>query len=47
MILYSASDPERGMELGRATLHSEIHCIVYHCDAVWIGTEAGDITVFR
>ena len=25
MILYSASDPERGTELGRATLHSEIH----------------------
>ncbi len=47
MILYSASDPERGTELGRATLHSEIHYIVYHCDAVWIGTESGDVAVFR
>ena len=47
IILYSASDPERGIELGRATLRSEIHTIVYHCDAVWVGTESGDVTVFR
>ena len=47
IILYSASDPERGIELGRATLRSEIQTIVYHCDAVWVGTESGDVTVFR
>ena len=47
IILYSASDPERGTELGRATLRSDIDTIVYHCDAVWVGAESGDVTVFR
>ncbi|TRY79106.1 hypothetical protein TCAL_02839 [Tigriopus californicus] len=47
IILYSASDPERGHEIGRASLPAEVMCIQYHCEAVWVGLASGSMAVFR
>lgn len=47
IILYSASDPERGVEIGRATLPAHISCIQYHCDSVWVGLSSGSLAVFK
>eukprot|EP00095_Tigriopus_kingsejongensis_P003352 maker-scaffold787_size97196-snap-gene-0.12 protein:Tk03352 transcript:maker-scaffold787_size97196-snap-gene-0.12-mRNA-1 annotation:"rho guanine nucleotide exchange factor 10" len=47
IILYSASDPERGHEIGRASLPSEVVSIQYHCEAVWVGLASGSLAVFR
>ena len=33
--------------MGRATLPSEVICIHYHCDAVWVGLSSGTLAVFR
>ena len=33
--------------MGSANLPSEIMCMRYHCDAVWVGLASGAIAVFR
>lgn len=47
IIIYSANDPERGTQLGSATLPTEVMCMRYHCDAVWVGLSSGTLAVFR
>ena len=47
MILYSANDPERGTQLGSVILPADVMCMIYHCDAVWVGLTSGTLAVFR
>ncbi len=48
VLVYSASDPERGVEVGRSCrLPASIASVAHHCDAVWVGLTSGQLAVFR
>ena len=47
LIIYSANDPERGIQLGSTTLLADVMCMRYHCEAVWVGLTSGMLVVFR
>jgi len=47
IIIYSASDPEKGTELARAILPAAPRSLAHHCDAVWAGTDGGQLVCFR
>ncbi len=50
IVVYSASDPERGTEVARSPpsgLPSGIASMAHHCDAVWVGLASGQLAVYR
>ena len=50
LVVYAASDPDRGTELGRTCkLPSGSSCssLAHHCDALWAGTTSGHLAAFR
>lgn len=47
ILVYSASDPERGRILGVADTPTEILSMTFHAEAVWVGLASGTIAVFR
>lgn len=47
ILIFSASDPEKGRILGTADLPQEILSMTFHAEAVWVGLSEGQIAVFR
>ena len=47
ILLYSASNPERGSEAGRVTLTVSASCLVHHGGKVYAGLDNGTVAVFR
>jgi len=47
ILLYAASDPEKGFEVGRIVLPVDPSCQIYHCGKVFVGLVNGSVSVFR
>ena len=47
ILFYSATDPERGTEMGRLMLPADVVSMVYHHGQVWVGLTNGTVAVFR
>ena len=44
---YSASEPERGCEMGRLVVPGDIVSLVQHCGQVWVGLQTGSLVIIR
>ena len=47
ILFYSAADPERGTELGRAVVSADIVSMAHSCGQVWVGLSSGALAIFR
>ena len=47
ILLYSASHPERGSEVGRVSLAKSASCLVQHGGKVYAGLDNGTVSIFR
>ena len=47
ILFYSASEPERGCELGRLVVPGDIASLVQHCGQVWVGLQTGSLVIIR
>ena len=47
ILFYSAADPERGTELGRAVVSADIVSMAHSCGQVWVGLSSGSLAIFR
>ena len=47
ILFYSASEPERGCELGRLVVPGDIASLVQHCGQVWVGLQTGSLVILR
>ena len=47
ILFYSASEPERGCELGRLVVPGDIASLVQHCGQMWVGLQTGSLVILR
>ena len=47
ILFYSATEPERGCEMGRLVVPGDIASLVQHGGQVWVGLESGSLVMIR
>ena len=47
ILFYSATEPERGCEMGRLVVPGDIVSLVQHCGQVWVGLQSGSLVIIR